>query len=95
MTFTRKPGTLNSSAQIKQFGKVSVYPNPAKKHLYIHSGFLFHTTEVFNIYGRRVLLNHKDDTESSMLELNLANGLYLLKISGDRNFACSKLMIDL
>jgi len=31
---------------------------------------------------------------SKLLNLSLSNGLYLVKITGDKNFACSKLMID-
>lgn len=95
MTFSRKAGIVSSSSQIRQFGKVSIYPNPAKTHLSIHSGFLFHTTEIFDLNGQRVFLNNKKESESTSLDFNLASGLYLLKISSDNRTACSKLMIEL
>ncbi len=95
MTFTISSDPLNPTPRIKQPGKVSVYPNPAKTHLSIQSGFLFHTAEIFNSKGQSVLLNHMDESEKLTLYFNLANGLYLLKISNDKNFACCKLMIDL
>ena len=94
MAFTLKNSTLSSSNQIRQFGKMSIYPNPAKSYVSIQSGFLFHTTEIFNITGQRVFLNHKDESDNKLLNLSLSNGLYLVKITGDKNFACSKLMID-
>ncbi len=40
------------------------------------------------------MVDHKDVSESSSLDFNLVNGLYLLKISGDNNFAYSKLIIS-
>lgn len=95
VTFTRKPVIFNSSSRIRKPGKVSVYPNPAKKHLSVHSGFLFHTAEIFTLNGQRVFYNRREKSESSTLDFNLTSGLYLLKISGDDKFACSKLMIEL
>ena len=69
------------------------YPDPAKTHLCIQSPFLFHTAEIFSMKGELVLLDQKNDTEVSCLDFNLADGLYLLKINGDKQYACSKLMI--
>jgi xylan 1,4-beta-xylosidase len=95
ITFTPKPNIINSSETIKLPGKLSLYPNPAKTHLSIQSGFLFHTVEIFNMNGQSVLLNHASETDCSSLDFNLAEGLYLVKISSDKNVACSKLMINL
>jgi hypothetical protein len=44
--------------------------------------------------GRLVFQVHKDESEISSFDFNLENGLYLLRIRGDKNIACSKLTID-
>jgi xylan 1,4-beta-xylosidase len=94
ITFRHPVIAVITSDQGKQVEKLAVYPNPAKTHLSIHSGFLFHTTEIFSMNGQLVWEDHKDESESSSLDFNLENGLYLLKISGDKTIACSKFMID-
>ena len=43
--------------------------------------------------GEMVLLDQMKDSEVSCLDFNLADGLYLLKINGDKQYAFSKLMI--
>jgi xylan 1,4-beta-xylosidase len=94
ITFRRHVNAIITTDQNNQIEKPAVYPNPAKTHLTIHSGFLFHTTEIFSMNGQLVFLDQKAESESSSLDFNLANGLYLLKISGEKNIAFSKLMID-
>jgi xylan 1,4-beta-xylosidase len=94
ITFRHHVNADITSDQSRQIERVAVYPNPAKTHLSIHSGFLFHTTEIFSLNGQLVMVDHKDVSESSSLDFNLVNGLYLLKISGDNNFAYSKLIIS-
>jgi xylan 1,4-beta-xylosidase len=95
ITFSRKAGKLSTSSQIRKSETMSVYPNPAKTHLTIRSGFLFDTAEIFNLNGQRVFLSHNESSETVSLDFNLTNGLYLLKISSGKYVACSKLMIDL
>ena len=93
ITFTHPERTVITSSQNYQNEKFTVYPNPAKTHLSIHSGFLFHTAEIFSINGYLLLADRKDESKTSSLDFNLENGLYLLKISGDKYAASSILMI--
>ncbi len=93
MTFTRHPENVITSVESRETEKLSIYPNPAKTHLCIQSPFLFHTAEIFSMKGEMVLLDQMKDSEVSCLDFNLADGLYLLKINGDKQYAFSKLMI--
>jgi len=95
MNFTRKAGTTSAFAPSSQPGNASFFPNPARTEIFIQSGFPFHTAEIFTMNGQRVFVNRTKESESSSLNFNLSNGLYLLKISGNQNFFCSKLRIDL
>ena len=56
ITFTHPASTAITSSNISLTEKFAVYPNPAKTHLSIHSGFLFHTAEIFNLNGQLILL---------------------------------------
>jgi xylan 1,4-beta-xylosidase len=94
ITFIRKTDLLHSSFSIRQSGTLSVFPNPAQRHFSIHSGFSFHTTEIFDMSGQRVFFFRKSESEQGSFDIHLAKGLYLLKIRSNSNFACSKLMID-
>jgi xylan 1,4-beta-xylosidase len=94
MVFTRKPDITGTSKLYRKPGDILIYPNPATTYLTIQSGFLFHTTEIFNIKGQRVWLNSTGKSECCTLNLNLARGMYFLKVSNENNFACSRLMID-
>ncbi len=94
ITFRHPVNAVITSDQSRHLQRISVFPNPAKTHLSIQSGFLFHTAEIFSMNGQLVLVNHTDESESSSLDFNLVNGLYLLKISGDNHIACSRFMID-
>ncbi len=67
ITFRHPVNAVITSDQSRQIEKLSVYPNPAKTHLSIHSGFLFHTAEIFSMNGQMVLLDHNDESESSSL----------------------------
>ena len=82
-------------SNLDNVGKFSVYPNPAKNHVTIHSGFLFRNVEIFNTNGQRVFYSRRDKSESLYLDFNLTHGLYLMKISDMDKFASSKLIIEL
>lgn len=95
MTFTTTPEIQTSALRTEEPGKVSVYPNPAKTQLSVESGFLFDTVEIFNTSGMCVLKNCNKEADNTSLDFNLSNGLYLLKISSDKNIACCKLMVNM
>lgn len=95
MSFFRKPDILNTTSRIDRDNELIIYPNPAKTQLRIHSGFSFHNLEIFNLNGQRVMHKQLAKSDNLDLELNLKSGMYLLKITGDDVFACTKLMIEL
>ena len=75
--------------------KVWIYPNPAKDRLSIYSVFQFNTVEIFSMNGRIVFQDKNEPAQSSMLNLQLNSGMYVLKIGSDKYVASSKLMIEL
>lgn len=95
ITFTSNPKPISFVPGNIKAGNLSVYPNPAKNNLSIQSGFLFNKIEIYNSIGQCVLLNRSAESDRSNLNFNLKNGLYLLKISNNTNFACCKLKIDM
>lgn len=95
MNFTKKPTSVNTSSNIKKLGKVSIYPNPAKDRLSIYSGFQFNTVEIFSMNGQMVFQDKNEASQRSIVNLNLAKGMYVLKISSEKDVAASKLLIEL
>lgn len=94
ITFSKKPMTTNTADEISEQGRFSMFPNPAKEELSIESKFPFNRVEIFNIDGRRVFEQKKQASKSSRLNFQLANGMYVLKVSGEESSATSKLIID-
>ncbi len=45
--------------------------------------------------GKTVFQDKKEASQSSILNFNLDNGAYVLKVSNEKNVASSKFMIDL
>lgn len=95
MSFSKKSATTTASLKIWKQNKVSIYPNPAKDRLSIHSGFQFHTVEIFSMNGSMVFKDRNKVSQNSMLNLHLDSGMYVLRISGEQYVASSQLLIDL
>jgi hypothetical protein len=95
ISFSKKSGPVTSSLQLEKSGKLSIYPNPAKNRLSIFSGFLFNTVEIFSLNGKKVFQDKNEATQSSELKFNLDSGMYVLRISSEKNFEASKLLVDL
>jgi beta-xylosidase len=94
ITFFRNSGTNNYSLNHQLSERLTVFPNPAKTQVSIQSAFLFHTAEIYSMKGQLVQLKHWDECKNATLEFNLANGVYLLRISGDNDSASSRLVVD-
>ena len=45
--------------------------------------------------GRKVFQDKNDATQSSELKFNLDSGMYVLKVSNEKDVAASKFLIDL
>ncbi|HEY3369485.1 MAG TPA: T9SS type A sorting domain-containing protein, partial [Prolixibacteraceae bacterium] len=86
---------ITASTTLRKPGKVSIYPNPAKDRLSIYSGFQFNKVEIFSLNGSKVFQHENPATQSSMLNLHLDSGMYVLRISSEQYFASSKLLINL
>ena len=95
MNFTKKSTPVTASTKIGNVDKVRIYPNPAKDRLSIYSGFQFNKVEIFSMNGRMIFRDSNEATQSSMLNLHLDSGMYVLKISSEKDMASSKLMIEL
>ena len=95
INFSHKSAPLTASSKMGKLDKVWIYPNPAKDRLFIYSGFPFNMVEIFCMNGKMVFQDKNEATQSLMLNFHLDNGIYVLKISSDRYFASSKLMVDL
>lgn len=95
ISFSKKSGPLSSSSQPGKPGKLSIYPNPAKNSLSIFSGFLFHTVEIFSLNGQKVFQDKNEASQRSELKFKLDSGMYVLKVSSEKDVAASKLLIEL
>jgi len=93
INFVKKSGSITSLLSIEKSGKVSIYPNPAKDWLSIHSGFQFNRVEILSMDGRMVFEDKNEASLSSTLKLNLDAGMYVLRVSSEEYAASSKLLI--
>ncbi len=95
ISFSKKSVPITSSLQIEKSDRLLIYPNPAKNKLSIFSGFLFNTVEIFSMNGQKVFQDKKGATQSSELKFNLDSGMYVLKVSSEKDVAASKFLVDL
>ncbi|HET6559099.1 MAG TPA: family 43 glycosylhydrolase [Prolixibacteraceae bacterium] len=95
ISFTKKPNTVNTASLIRKQGKVSVYPNPACDRLTISSGFKFNKVEIFQMNGALVFQDENMATQNAQLNLDLDNGVYILRITSDQYIAFSKFTVKL
>jgi len=95
ISFSNKSAPITASTRIGKTDKLLIYPNPAKGHLSIFSGFLFNQVEIFNMNGKVVFRDQYEEVQSATLNLHLDYGMYILKISSEKDRASAKLMIDL
>ena len=80
---------------MEKSGKLLIYPNPAKTMLSVFSGFRFNTVEIFSMNGKKVFQDKNEASQYSLLNFNLDSGMYVLKVSNEKDYAASKLLIDL
>jgi hypothetical protein len=69
-----------------------LYPNPAKNYISIFGISSDAKIEVFSILGKKVF--EQNFTGETTLNLNLASGIYIAKITVDGNYKVKKLVID-
>jgi len=71
---------------------IQVYPNPTTNKIYFKGLLSGAVVEVFSVDGRQVL--RKNIFSDTTLDLNIENGLYLLKISTDRASLTKKIIVE-
>jgi xylan 1,4-beta-xylosidase len=91
--FVSNTTRLKAPATIKAANQLKIFPNPATNQLNISANFEFHTIELFGSNGNKVFQMKSDNTNHWQYEINLAKGIYTLKISGTNQVAVSKLTI--
>jgi len=95
ISFSKKSGPVTSFLQMEKSERLLIYPNPAKDKLSISSGFLYNTVEIFSINGQKVFQDIIDNTQCSELKFNLDSGMYVLKVSSEKDVEAVKLLVDL
>lgn len=77
------------------FDGVIIYPNPASNSINIKSsGFLYNKLEISDMTGNTVVSNVVDYNTESAMPLSLPDGLYILKISDEKEIQMSKIVIQ-
>jgi beta-xylosidase len=95
ITFSRKAGNPTSAADVPKTGSTKVFPNPADNELNIHAGFNFETVEILTIGGNKVYSEKLKMPDSrKVIHPNLSSGVYLLKITGEKQSETVKIIIN-
>ena len=91
---TRSGQTWSFALATENFSdlNVSIYPNPAQNQITISGLNQESTIEIFNLSGMK--LNTVTFNGTTQLDLNLASGMYLAKISSDNKTTTKKLIIN-
>lgn len=81
-----------SKTQLLNFG---IYPNPAKQQISINSEQnSVHSIKITDLQGREVYVHNKSFHGIETIDLNLAKGIYLVKLSGTVPFEVQKLIVE-
>ena len=80
-----------SLANVKDNQVIGVYPNPVKDKLYILGINKPFSISIFSSEGRQVI--SESNKANKTLDLNLANGLYLVRIKTENKFITRKIII--
>lgn len=89
---TDQPWFATLSTNTFDTSKVVLYPNPAKNYISIFGISSDAKIEVFSILGKKVF--EQNFTGETTLNLNLAPGIYIAKITADGKYKVKKLVID-
>jgi hypothetical protein len=89
------PSVTINTLDINLNNTVTIYPNPVKNELSINSENEFNALSIFNLEGS-LIMEKKINTniKSVSLPLNLAKGIYLVKLSNVQIVNYSKIIIE-
>lgn len=77
-----------------ELSQVSLYPSPANNELFINDiDGKVNRIEIFNVLGKKVLAKKLTTSIQRLNTSNLANGMYLVKLSDDNNNVATKKII--
>lgn len=93
LVFSKKTLTIGEESIDKM---ISVYPNPAKKHIRIESrDSAIMSIEVYNVIGKRVLIKNSNFTYKNQLDVSkFSRGVYFLKIHTKRGSVIKRLVLE-
>ena len=81
--------TLSNGETILEI--VNMYPNPAKDHVMFSQNMVGKTYTIFDAAGKQL---SKGTLNSDRLDLNLASGLYLIRVKSDNSMLTKKIIIE-
>jgi hypothetical protein len=74
---------------------VTIYPNPVSKEMIIGStDFRYNKVEIIDIMGKTVLSRLTAHESELHIPVNLPNGMYLVKISNEKQFQLKRIIIN-
>ncbi len=86
---------ISNSIIITDNTEISVFPNPVSDELTIlTNGFSFDKVEIIDVTGKIVLSNSVDRDQEHHIKLNLSNGIYIVKISDEKQFYLKRIIVD-
>jgi len=77
----------NSTSVENTVSSISIYPNPINDILNING--IFESIEIFDIYGKLVLISNQDKINTS----NLSEGIYTINIKNNNNIITKRIVI--
>jgi hypothetical protein len=88
--------TLVSSVNEQQVLQLSVFPNPAREHVYItDSPDLIKSVEIFNISGQLISAAFFEQVPGAKINVqNIGKGIYIIRVQTDSGTFNSKLVIE-
>jgi Leucine-rich repeat (LRR) protein len=79
---------------INEENKISVYPNPATSNVTISSDFLIQKVELFNLFGKRIVFDRPNKSNSVVDVSGLSTGVYIVKIRSNNLSILKKLIVN-
>lgn len=74
---------------------LTIYPNPVSNEMNIRSGnFQYNKIEIIDIMGKTVLCRLTASEPELVIPIDLSNGMYIVKISNDKQFQLKKILIN-
>jgi len=83
----RAQGTITEIISTPTISGIKIYPNPASDHLTIETSSTMENgiLDIYNIKGQKVVEHLINDSYTEINTSNLANGIYIVKVSNSDN----------